>query len=32
VLVHGAEAEVIKRAEQVADVFARDIVPDRLRG
>jgi diaminopimelate decarboxylase len=32
VLVHGDEAEVIKRAERVEDVFARDIVPDRLRG
>lgn len=30
VLVHGAEAEVIKRAETVADVFARDVVPARM--
>ena len=31
VLVNGAEAEVIKRAETIADVFARDLVPQRLR-
>jgi diaminopimelate decarboxylase len=31
VLVHGSEAEVVKRAETVADVFARDVVPARLR-
>jgi diaminopimelate decarboxylase len=31
VLVHGGEAEVIKRAETIADVFARDVVPERLR-
>jgi diaminopimelate decarboxylase len=31
VLVCGAEAEVVKRAETVADVFARDVVPGRLR-
>jgi diaminopimelate decarboxylase len=31
VLVNGAEAEVIKRAESTADVFARDRVPARLR-
>lgn len=31
VLVNGAEAEVIKRAETVADVYARDVVPERLR-
>ena len=31
VLVRGAEAEVVKRAERVEDVFARDVVPDRLR-
>ncbi len=31
VLVHGGEAEVVKRAETVADVFARDVVPERLR-
>jgi catechol 2,3-dioxygenase-like lactoylglutathione lyase family enzyme len=32
VLVNGADAEVIKRAESSADVFARDQVPARLRG
>jgi diaminopimelate decarboxylase len=32
VLVHGAEAELVKRAETVEDVFARDIVPARLEG
>lgn len=31
VLVHGAEAELVKRAETVDDVYARDIVPERLR-
>jgi diaminopimelate decarboxylase len=31
VLVHGDEAEVVKRAETVDDVFRRDIVPERLR-
>jgi diaminopimelate decarboxylase len=31
VLVHGAEAEVVKRAETVAEVFARDTIPARLR-
>ena len=31
VLVRGGEAEVVKRAETVADVFARDVIPDRLR-
>lgn len=30
VLVHGAEAEVVRRAETVAGVFARDVVPARL--
>ena len=30
VLVHGVEAEVVKRAETVADVFGRDLVPARL--
>jgi len=30
-LVHGDEAEVVKRAETVDDVFARDVVPERLR-
>ncbi len=32
VLVHGEQAEWIKRPETVADVFARDLVPHRLRG
>jgi diaminopimelate decarboxylase len=32
VLVHGAEAEVVRRAETVGDVFARDAVPARLGG
>jgi diaminopimelate decarboxylase len=31
-LVHGGEAEIIKRAETIKDVFARHIVPDRLGG
>jgi diaminopimelate decarboxylase len=31
VLVHGTDAELIKRAETVADVYGRDIVPDRLK-
>jgi diaminopimelate decarboxylase len=31
VLVHGDQAEVVKRAETVADVFARDTIPARLR-
>lgn len=30
VLVRGSEAEIIKRAETVEDVFARDLVPARL--
>jgi diaminopimelate decarboxylase len=30
VLVHGTEAEVVKRAETVADVYGRDVVPARL--
>lgn len=29
-LVHGAEAELVKRAETIEDVFRRDIVPARL--
>ena len=32
VLVSGAQAEVIKRRETIAEVFARDIVPERLGG
>jgi diaminopimelate decarboxylase len=31
VLVHGADAEIVKRAETVHDVFARDVVPERLK-
>ncbi len=31
VLVHGAEAEIIKTAESADDVYARDRVPDRVR-
>ncbi|MGC2290103.1 MAG: hypothetical protein WA688_09665 [Thermoplasmata archaeon] len=31
VLVHGSEAEVIKQAETIEDVFRRDIVPTRLK-
>jgi diaminopimelate decarboxylase len=31
VLVNGSEAEVIKRAETIEDVFRRDLVPSRLR-
>jgi diaminopimelate decarboxylase len=31
VLVRDDEAEVVKRAETVADVFARDLIPERLR-
>lgn len=31
VLVAGDRAELIKRAETVDDVYARDVVPDRLR-
>jgi diaminopimelate decarboxylase len=31
ILVHGDEAEVIKRAESPDDVWARDEVPDRVR-
>jgi len=31
VLVHGGEAEVIKAAETVREVYGRDSVPERLR-
>jgi diaminopimelate decarboxylase len=31
VLVTGGDAEVVKRAETVADVYGRDLVPPRLR-
>jgi diaminopimelate decarboxylase len=32
VLVRGSEAEIVKRAETIDDVFARDVVPKRLGG
>lgn len=32
VLVNGSEAEVIKRADTIADVFSRDRIPRRLSG
>ena len=31
VLVHGAQAEIIKRGETQDEVFSRDIIPDRLK-
>jgi diaminopimelate decarboxylase len=31
VLVRGAEAEIVRRAETIEDVFARDVIPERLR-
>ena len=31
ILVHGTHAETIKRGETVEDVWARDVVPERLR-
>lgn len=31
ILVNGRDAEVIKRAETVEDVFRRDVVPERLK-
>jgi diaminopimelate decarboxylase len=31
VLVSGAQAEIVRRAETIDDVFARDLVPERLR-
>ena len=31
VLVSGSEAEIVRRAETIEDVFARDVVPERLR-
>jgi diaminopimelate decarboxylase len=30
-LVSGGDAEIVRRAETIADVFARDVVPARLR-
>lgn len=32
ILVTGSEARVIKRAETIEDVYARDVVPDRSAG
>ena len=29
--MHGAEAELIRRHETIEDVFARDLIPERLR-
>jgi diaminopimelate decarboxylase len=31
VLVNGTEAEIVRRAETIDDVFARDVIPRRLR-
>lgn len=31
ILVHGDEAEIVKRAETIDDVWARDVVPERVR-
>jgi diaminopimelate decarboxylase len=31
VLVSGAEAELVKRPEAIEDVFARDLIPERLK-
>lgn len=31
VLVSGSDAEIVRRAETIADVFARDVIPERLR-
>ena len=31
VMVNGDQAEVIKRAESIDDVFARDVIPERLQ-
>ena len=31
VLVSGSDAEIVRRAETIEDVFARDVVPERLR-
>lgn len=30
VLVNGSDAEIIKRAETIDDIFARDVIPERL--
>ncbi len=31
VLVHGSDAEIVKRGETIDDVWARDVIPERLR-
>jgi len=31
VLVDGDQAELIKRAETVGDVYGRDVIPDRFK-
>jgi len=31
VLVHGDQAEAIKRTESLDDIYGRDVIPDRLR-
>jgi diaminopimelate decarboxylase len=31
VLVSGSDAEIVRRAETIDDVFARDVIPERLR-
>jgi diaminopimelate decarboxylase len=31
VLVSGSDAEIVRRAETIEDVFARDVIPERLR-
>jgi len=31
VLVSGSSAEIVRRAETIEDVFARDLIPERLR-
>ncbi len=32
ILVNGSEAEIIRRTETIAEVFARDVIPERLKG
>jgi len=32
ILVNGDQAEIIKRAETIEDVFSRDVIPERLQG
>jgi len=31
VLVHGDQAELIKRTESLEEIYGRDIIPERLR-